>query len=366
MLQAYALAKYLQSLGHDVAVIDYQPWYQPAHKVVPGGGATVGFFSIFGVRQLYGWYKKWQAPKRMAYYRLEQERRDAFEQFYNQYMPVTQIQYTSIRQLRDNPPMADLYIAGSDQIWNTNLQNGRDSAFYLDFGAPKRKISYAASFATEELNKRFKRFVRRQLANLDSISVREESGLRILESFGYTGTPVMDPVFLLDNQQWDNIIKQDKSLDNETNDDYILTYDFDSNETIEAIARRLSALNNCRIYSVSPDKKSYADKSFVCCSPLKFVSLIKHARCVISNSLHGTVFSMIYGKDFFVIKRKDGLNVRMRDLLSHYNLSERLIDANVDVAMLKKKIDYTLVNEWLEKEIIQSKSYLQQQIDLTK
>ena len=366
MLQAFALVSYLRSQGHDVAVIDYRPQYQPGSKVNPAHSTGIGFLSLFGLRHLYGWYKKIQAPKRKDYYVLEQARRNSFELFFNKYIVLTKEQYTSFKQLRDNPPIADLYIAGSDQIWNTNFQNGRDRAFYLDYGAPKRKISYAASFATQEVNPRFKRFVRRELANFDAISVREESGLQILESLGYDGKTVMDPVFLLDFPLWDNIIEQDKSLDGEMNEDYILTYDFDSNVAVETIARRLSKLNKCRIFSVSPAIKSYADKSFVCCSPLKFVSLVKHARCVVSNSFHGTAFSMIYEKDFFVVKRKDGLNVRMQDLLSHYNLSERLVSSDVDNAILIRKIDYKPVIELLKKDITSSKSFLHYQIDLAK
>lgn len=362
MLQAFALVRYLQSLGHDVAVIDYRPRYMPRQKV-DYFYVSSGFFSTFGIRHLYGLYKMIQAPKMRGYYELEHARRDVFEQFCNKFIPVTQTLYASGKQLRANPPEADLYIAGSDQIWNTNLRNGRDCAFYLDFGSPKRKISYAASFATQEVNARFKRFVHRQLANFDAISVREKSGLSILRSLGYEGIVVVDPVFLLDCHQWDKVIELDDSIVDGIDDDYILTYDFDSSLAVKEIALRLSALYNCKVYSVSPGKRSYSDKSFVCCAPLKFVSLVKHARCVISNSFHGTAFSMIYGKDFFVVKRKDGLNARMQDLLKEYDLSDRLIDMDVSDDTLMNNIDYSFVAPKLNQNIAASKEYLLNQID---
>lgn len=364
MLQAFALVKYLQSQGHDAAVIDYQPDYMPTHKVDPAY-VSVGFFSIFGIRQLYGWYKKIQAPKRKSYYDLEQNRRDAFELFFNQFIPVTQNKYATVKQLRANPPEADLYIAGSDQIWNTNLKNGRDAAFYLDFGSPKRRISYAASFATQNLSPRFSGTVRRRLANFDAISLREQSGIHILESLGYHGITVVDPVFLLERHFWDEVLKTQEKEGQCDSVEYILTYDFELNgSVIEPIAVRLANLLNCKIFSVGPINQKYADKSFVCCSPLKFVSLIKHARCVISNSFHGTAFSMIYGKNFFVVKRKDGLNSRMQDLLNHYSLSERLIDSTVADEILLKNIEYSAVANVLEQDINLSKSFLQEQIDL--
>ena len=366
MLQAFALVKYLQSQGHDVEVIDYRPDYMPGHKVDPGF-VSVGFFSIFGIRHLYGWYKIMQAPKRKDEYELEQARRDAFELFFNKYIPVTQKQYTSVKQLRANPPEADLYIAGSDQIWNTNLKNGRDAAFYLDFGTPRRKISYAASFATQNLKRGYTGIVRRRLARFDAISLRERSGLSLLKSLGYDGIEVVDPVFLLERQVWDEVLNADGNEIQCENENYILTYDFELRQSIiEPIALRLAALLKCRIYSVSPVNREYAEKSFVCCSPLKFVSLIKHARCIISNSFHGTAFSMIYGKDFFVVKRKDGLNSRMQDLLNYYGLNERQIDETVDQSVLLSQIDYKPVEVLLGQDIVKSKLFLHQQIEAAK
>ena len=365
MLQAFALVRYLQSLGHDVAVIDYRPRYMPTHKIDPGF-VYDGILSIFGVRHLYGWYKRLQMPSRRSHYALEQSRRDAFETFFKRFIPVTQVQYTSIKQLRRNPPEADVYIAGSDQIWNTNMKNGRDDAFYLAFGLPKRKISYAASFATQTLNKRYSCFVRKRLSRFDAISVREESGLRILESLNCTGVTVVDPVFLLNRKDWDDVLRQD-ARDDGQGEDYILTYDFEFNKSfIEPIAIRLAALLKCKIYSVGPINRDYADKSVVSCSPLTFLSLVKNARCILSNSFHGTAFSMIFSKDFFVVNRKDGLNARMQDLLNHYGLPERLIDSTVDDVLLLKNIDYTSVAKKMTHDIDMSKSFLQHQIDLAR
>lgn len=355
MLQAYALAYYLQSLGHDVQVIDYSPDYSP-------GKAKVDFrwvpsrYDYLGIRNLY----------RMAKWRQRvyaQRRRDAQESFYMRYIPVTSIRYNSIEELKNDPPVADIYIAGSDQIWNTTFPNGKDAAFYLDFGTPKRKISYAASFATRELVSGTEEFVKNKLKNFDAISVREQSGLNLLSSLGFDGKLVVDPVFLLSRGQWD-------IFDNDSDDlrsGYILTYDFEPKKSpIKSIAKRLAAHYGCEIYSVTslPSVFSYADRSYLASGPDMFVRLIKHARCVVSNSFHGTVFSMIYGKNFFVVDRKDGLNARMQDLLSRYNMFDRLIDENVSDERLIKDIDYDGVISRLASDIKESKSFLQHQIEL--
>ena len=355
MLQAYALAHYLRSLGHDVKVIDYSPSYSP-------GRAKVNFrwvphrFDYLGVRTLY----------RLAKLRkniFAQKRYDAQESFYNRYIPVTSVRYNSIDELKNDPPVADIYIAGSDQIWNTTFHNGKDAAFYLDFGKPKRKISYAASFATRDLEPGTEGFVKDKLHNFDAISVRELSGLELLNSLGFNGQFVVDPVFLLGREQWNEFDNGGEIEDG----GYILTYDFEPKKsTVKRVAKRLAALYGCKIYSVTsaPSIFSYADKSYLTCGPDMFVRLIKHARCIVSNSFHGTVFSMIYGKDFFVVNRKDGLNARMQDLLSRYNLNDRLVDDRASDADLVKSIDYGQVIIKLENDINESKSFLIHQIEL--
>lgn len=359
MLQAYALVTYLQSLGHDAKVIDYRPPYMPPVKV--DYKLVWPQFNYPIIKQLYLLYS---LPAKF----FEQKRRDCLESYFVDNICVTQKQYHSIDELRDDPPSADLYIAGSDQIWNSakKIKNGKDPAFYLDFGKPKRKISYAASFATNELVAGTAEFVSRQLRNFDAISVREHSAKEILSSLGFDGQVVVDPVMLLDRKQWDLVVNENEDF---TNDRYILVYDFEPRgSVIKPVARKLASMLKCKIYSVNPSAPffDYADKSYSLSDPKRFVSLIKHAQCVISNSLHGTLFSMIYGKDFFVINRKDGLNIRMQDLLERYQLTERIIGVDAQSDILRKSVDYEKVNALLCQDIESSKSFLQHQIDLAK
>ena len=103
---------------------------------------------------------------------------------------------------------------------------------------------------------------------------------------------------------------------------------------------------------------SYAQKTFVNNGPLDFVALVKGAQCVVSNSFHATVFSMIFGHDTFVVNRKDGLNQRMTDLLEDYGLGDRLISPATDDAKLAEHIDYSKVHPILEKNIVNSKDWL--------
>lgn len=350
MLQAYALVTYLRSLGHEVEIIDYRPPYQPGCKVERDNVPPRYRKPV--VAQLYKFVKRGASD-------LEQRRRDVYERFFSSYLPITKEQYYSVDELRANPPKADIYIAGSDQIWNTSFPNGTDAAFYLDFGTPARKISYAASFATTSLRMGTEMFVKENLRNFDAISVREESALRLLDQLGFEGAQVVDPVFLLDKSEWNKICN-----DTGEGDEYILTYDYEKrNSPIGKVAKQLAKLRGCKIYTVAPFNLGYADRCFVAVEPRDFVSLVKNARCVVSNSFHGSAFSMIYGKEFFVVNRKDGLNVRMHDLLARYSVGGRLISEAMSSSDLMATIDYEKVDEVLRKDIIASQRFLQTQID---
>lgn len=340
-LQAYALVFYLRKQGYEVEVIDYRPDYMDFRE-------SVWYWPGLSIKQ---WAK--------LFLQLQQRidtccRQRCFVDFSDAYLPRTKEVYHKIEDLRRNPPLADVYIAGSDQIWNTSFRNGTDAVYYLDFGTPKTKrVSYAASFATLSLVEGTEHFVREHLSLFDKISVREQSGLDILSSLGFQGVVVSDPVFLLSAEDWDKTFGC-----TDIDEDYILVYDFMGSGTIKQIAKRLAKLFRCRIYSIGSRRLQYADKNFTQSAPNVFVELIRNARCVVSNSFHGTVFAMIYHRDFFVVNREDGLNDRMTDLLKRYNLSSRMIDTAVSDVELRERIRYSIVDTRLQSHIQKSKEFL--------
>ena len=114
-------------------------------------------------------------------------------------------------------------------------------------------------------------------------------------------------------QEWNEIADGTGEGEN-----YVLVYDFYNDDNIKQEALRIAQERELNIYAVCPMNLSYADKNYVYSGPETFVSLIKNDSYVVSNSFHGTVFAMIYGKPFEVVDRPDGLNVRMHDLLERY------------------------------------------------
>lgn len=346
-LQAYALMKYLQNCGHEVEIIDYKPEYLNNHYNLisidnPKWEKNI-IFKAF--------YLALKIPARLPGFK----RKIAFDKFTLNYLNLTTLRYKSNEELKVNLPVADGYLCGSDQIWNSLHKNGKDPAFYLDF-VPEQKIkaSYAASFATDSISDEIKPFVKQLVRRLDGISVRESSGVKILEEMNiYNVSNVVDPVFLLNKEEWDLMVNKD------FNEKYLLIYDFDNNSLIKKIAIQLSREKGYKIYSINPGKVNYANKYFKFVGPETFISLVKNAQFIISNSFHAAVFSIIYEKDFVIVNRNESINTRMRDLLKGLNLLERLVDNTYDIELISKSINYEESKRVLCKQINLSKKYIE-------
>ena len=342
-LQAYALSTFLQSLGNEVEIINYKPDYLIHYKLT---GVNNPKYDVPIIKQLYLIAK---FPMRLK--RRYEKRKKEFDYFTSHYLNVTSMTYSTNQELKENLLEADVYFAGSDQIWNTFFQNGKDPAFYLDFVGNKGiKASYAASFATEKIDTNYKEKIKGWINHLDYVSVRESSGLRILNDLGIDGgVQVLDPVFLLNEEKWVSI---EKNLN--INEKYILIYDFDMNPNIMDYARKLAKENNWEIYSVLKNKE--CDKSFENEGPLSFIYLIRNAQFIISNSFHATAFSIIFRKNFVVFNRNESINTRMKDLLLMFGLEERIVTKNNSINI---SVDYKQVNENIENKIQESKKYIE-------
>lgn len=312
-LQAYALAEYLKALGNAVEIINYKPEYLKHYKLTGVGNPA---YDKPVLREAYNLLK---LPGRLK--ARKGKRKKEFDAFTEKYLPVTEKEYTSNDELKAASLSADVFFAGSDQIWNTFFPNGKDPAFYLDF-APEGavKASYAASFATEKILDGYEEKIRKWLSALDFISVRESSGLSILKNLEIeNAVAVLDPVFLLDREKWESMADAEGF-----SEPYILVYDFDRSPAVEAFAKRYAEKNKVKIYSFLT--VPYCDRSFEQEGPLMLLSLVRNADFVISNSFHATAFSLIFERQFAVFKRKEGINTRMADLLSSVGLSDRMLE----------------------------------------
>ena len=331
-LQAYALMHYLEGLGHQVKIIDYKPDYLSGHyQLLAAESSLVGSSRIKAVL-----YVLVKLPGRL----LSRRRKWAFDRFRDSHLKLTATRYSSFDDLRDNPPQADCFIAGSDQIWNTLRPNGKDPAFYLMF-APVGAIraSYAASIATDVVEEGDQSLMLCGVSALDHVAVRESTAAKMLEGMGIDKvTHVLDPVFLVSKETWRDI----GSGHHEQG--YVLVYDFDASDEVERIATELAAKRGLRIYSVSQGKYAYAHKNFPHAGPEDFVSLIRDAQVVVTNSYHAIVFSLIFGVDFYTAGRAENINSRMSDLLAQFQLDmHALVDMREHGERIRQKLQERLL-----------------------
>lgn len=339
-LQAYALQAYLKSLGHDVKIIDYKPDYLSKHYRLDIVGNPKYDKPL--LKQAYLLAK---LPGRLHLL----PRKRAFDSFTAKHLTLTK-RYASNDELKADPPEAEVYFAGSDQIWNPLFPNGKDPAFYLDFVRQGVRASYAASFAVDEFPQELREVTAQYLQKLDHVAVRESSGLGILETLGITdAVTVLDPVFLLDREQWEAMAE----MLAECKKPYLLVYDFDNSAAVGELAERLAAEHGWAIYSIFD--LPYAERCFSLCGPETFLGLVQGAAFVLSNSFHATAFSVIFRREFAVVERTEKINTRMRDLTSLLGLSDHMV---TETAKVSFNTDWAAVDRRLAKEIGRSKAYI--------
>lgn len=340
-LQEYALLQFLNEQGWQASVLHYKPPYLSGHFNMWSVSAR---FDKPLLKQLYLLAK---IPGRLK--ALKKKR--AFDLFHQKYIPTDVKLYTNNQELKEDLPEGDVFICGSDQIWNSFFENGKDPAFYLNFVPDtKKKISYAASFAIDELEESVKPLVKENVERMHAVSVRETSGLTILKDLGIEkAVQVLDPVFLLDRSHWDKFIFP-------IEEDFIFIYDFDSNPLIKEIAIELKKQKGWKIYSLNQNI-DYADKNFWLEGPERFLSLVSQSQINLTNSFHSLAFSLIFQQHFVVVNRIEKINTRMRDLLQLVGLEAHLITNKQEYDALKT-IDFSKVEEAQSAHIKRSQEFL--------
>lgn len=360
-LQAYALQHYLETLGHEVEIIDFNPWFHcdrynlfwmPKNAI----GRAAQIIKIFPFMR-YVWYP-YKAYKGGMF--KTWGRKAAFDKFEKEYYHLTPIKYYSSEQLQKKPPRADVYVAGSDQIWNTFSENGKEPGYYLDFGKESiKRISYAASLASSTIKEEYKVFIKEKLARFNAISVREKTGAKLLADLGIDNiSVVLDPVFLLDKSEWQQLSLKG-NLYGLSHESYVLVYDFLGNDNdLISFVKKYAEKKSLRIVSINDfSERDYADININNAGPLEFLSLIDNAACVVASSFHATAFSVIFEKEFYTFNLKGHNNSsRMLDFLSSIGLQDRMNSEEI----VDNSIDWKKISSNLLLKLKQSKEFINQ------
>ena len=249
------------------------------------------------------------------------KRLQRFKDFRNK-LKVTK-RYFSVDELYQDPPEFDIYLAGSDQIWN--LENGVKKHNFLDFIPNKgsRKVSFASSFGTKQIPAKHKSDLKKLLTGYHAISVREIDGVNIIkDATGMNVEQVLDPTLMMSADQWAKTMSSDKA----PQEDYILIYalnnDERSVELLEAVRKRYGMPVYGIPMGIKVPSKFKVDKEIQDAGPAEFIYWIKHAKVICTSSFHGLAFSINLGKTFYTVPHPTR-NSRLNSLLSSLGLTRR-------------------------------------------
>ena len=343
ILQSYALQKRLHELGTYPEIIDYRCDYisNPFRLV---NLKKKGLFNyIYGVIGHICYL-----PRRF--------RCNRFRKLMRYSEPVSQ---GNMQPVADK---YDIYIAGSDQVWDYKLTNF-DQTYFLDFVKEgKKKCSYAASIGENLPPADYQADYQKLLSDFDEILVREDYGADIVEKLTEKRPEVVcDPTLLLTADEWDKLL-----VEPHYKKKYILVYQLGINREIVEFARRLHKKTRLPIvYIPFPLVGLLKCRCKIAIGPAEWMGLFKNAEYVISDSFHGIVYSLLFNRKFFAKVDGDHMNRRVQQLLSMVNLSHRTMNDVSDEALIQE-IDFTYANEKLAEFREHSLNQLRQMVEGTK
>ena len=348
VLQAYATCKYIESLGYEnVEIIDYENKYESKMK------KTIPFIFSGNSKEI--------IKRFIQYIFLGKNRslKKGFKEFSKE-LKKTEKKYKSIEDLKNTN--YDILISGSDQIWNPKIFNEIDLVYFLDFAKNTKKYAISSSAGSYEYSDKEKNRIEAALKEYSGISVREESLKKQLESIRDDIFVSVDPTLLLSKEEWCTNLTTNNRY-NEENSDYVLVYIVDANlkQYIQEI-KELKKKIGKEIWLITPYrfKMKYIDKNIVSATPNDFISLIKNANCVITNSFHGVIFSTNFKKNFVALENHKN-PVRVKDYLDKVGLESRIVKNVEDAKKIRINDNIQYYNK-LEGLVNETKKWIGDQI----
>ena len=350
VLQAYALQKKLEDLGCEAVTLDYHPErYTNKGKMRRLKDKSTRFNNpLFLLAAQILIYPSYIRKNRV------------FENFISKYLKISEQSFSDNDEAKKMEFNMDAYCTGSDQVWNSHWNEGVEKALFLDF-VPKGKLlfSYAASIGLDSIPKEEIELTKNLLGKYESISLREDTGVKIVEGLGRNDAiQVLDPTLLLNMYEWDNTLGIGEVKSKYQH--YVVTYNLHHDKTIDNYAIALAKKYSLKVYNISYNWHDVVRKGQLtwCPSVEDFVSLIKHADYVIADSFHATAFSIIYKKKFVSIIPEIA-SARLSSLLKITGLEDRLMNSGSnDLSVIERDIDYGRVNERINREKKKSMDFL--------
>lgn len=350
VLQNYALQTFLRSFGFETFLI---------RTDIPLGCSRLDYYKSLlqknGFFSLACYFKSrlfCKIARKISSENKNDDKRN-FPDFVNKNLNPTKV-FRSLSELESDCPMADIYIAGSDQVWNTYGENygavsEQIKAYLLSFAPDSaKKISCAASFGKSSLAVEFENLFKQELSEFDFISCREKSGVEICKGLGFENAVLQqDPTMLLSSDEYKKIASKNLV----PKKPYILLYllgndtDFSTRKL-----KQFAKLKNLEVVYVPANeaqKINFHKKTFPTVE--EWLGLYENASAVVTNSFHGTVFSLIFNKSFLSVHQTgkfEDQNVRIDSLLEDFGLKNQIFSG--DFEKLFAPVDFENVNKRLE------------------
>lgn len=349
ILQCFALQQYLRNIGQSPFLIRY--------KDTPRSGASFKWSKVLKYMLRLPMYVSWFfSEKQKQYNALQYQKKVAnidrhFDEFLKENVDYTEQIYTE-NTIRNTPPLADAYICGSDQIW------GGDWAYYLDFAPDEKpKIAYAPSLGgltsfspayEDKMSELLKRFA--------FIGMREQTGVEVCHRLGYKdAVKVVDPTLLLTRMDYDKVRKSTKKTGQKP---YLFAYILGNPMDCEmkdvyAYAKK----HGLEVKYATSGKAD--DYEHIYPQVGEWIDFIANAEIVVTNSFHGTVFSLIYNKPFVTILLNNGferMNTRVLELLECSGLKNHIYNGKFENIPLK--VDFSKFEEYCAEQRMYSQKII--------
>ena len=357
-LQAVALKQYLEHIGYDVCFLDDRRSVNAGSEEKRPMNRTLS--RLTKIFKIVTW-------KRLPY-KIDLKIKETLQNKYmDKYTPAATIATDEDAERIGNE--VDIFVSGGDQIWNPYVTA---PGFMLDFvPKEKNKISYGTSVGVKAIPSTCIEMYRKYLARYNAISVREKQSADALQSvLNRHVDVVLDPTFLFSGEEW-KFLMNDAKLDKEIlKEPYVLAYFVGTRKDYWRYLSKIKRDTGYKVIVIPINDQAYLNnfRKYVKVSPAEFLFLIKNAKIICTDSFHATVFSILFGKEFYTLKRfsdsnSKGQNGRLEYLLSKYGLSDRLIK---DESHFERtgEIDYKQVFKIIEEERVVSKQWLKKAMEM--
>ncbi len=311
VLQCCGLVNYLRGIGVDAESLNLNtPYHQKLFRVFAP-------YSDSRLRQMF-----YHFFCLLRYAPLKRKIR-RFIRFRQEWLHLNLRAYESEEDVLKNPPSADVYVSGSDQVFQP--EGKRRRIFYLNFpvGQKQKKIAYAASFGTDTIKPDTLDILKPWVEDFFQLSVREESGARLLEKMTGSRPPVvLDPVFLPDASFWQSLAGERLFPQK-----YIVVYELNGGNALIQKAKAIADRLHLPVYVITtkPHKFYPVEKQLYDCGPKEFLSLLRHAEYIVTDSFHGTCFALIFRIPFITMAAIRESSDRLVTLLKNAGMEKRLI-----------------------------------------